>query len=66
MKKTEMGRACNTYGRENRYVQGFGGKPGKRIPLEHGRVKLKWIFEKWNRAWTDSIWLRTGTGGGLL
>ena len=26
MKKTEMGRACNTYGRENRYVERFGGE----------------------------------------
>jgi hypothetical protein len=29
---------------------------------------LKWLFEKWNGggAWTGSIWLRIGTGGGLL
>jgi hypothetical protein len=27
---------------------------------------LKWIYKKWNEAWTGSIWLRAGTGGGLL
>jgi hypothetical protein len=32
-----------------------------------GRIILKWIFEKWNeRALTGSIWLRIGTGDGLL
>jgi hypothetical protein len=29
-----------------------------------GSVKLKWVFRKW--VWTGSIWLRIGTGGGLL
>jgi hypothetical protein len=29
------------------------------------RIILKWILEKWNGAWTGSIWLRIGTGGGL-
>jgi len=32
-----------------------------------GRIILRWIFRKWDwRAWTGSIWLRIGTGGGLL
>jgi hypothetical protein len=30
-----------------------------------GRI-LKWIFKKWDEAYTGSIWLRTGTGGGIL
>jgi hypothetical protein len=35
--------------------------------LEDGRIILKWIFENWDgEAWTGSIWLRIGTGGGLL
>ena len=33
-----------------------------------GRIILKWIFEKLGGGgtWTGSIWLRVGTGGGLL
>ena len=32
-----------------------------------GRVILKRVFRKWNvGAWTGSIWLRIGTGGGYL
>jgi hypothetical protein len=31
-------------------------------PGVDGKTILKWIFEKW----TGSIWLRIGTGGGLL
>jgi hypothetical protein len=31
------------------------------------RMILRWIFRKWDRgAWTGSIWLRIGTGVGLL
>ena len=31
------------------------------------RIILKWISEKWDvRAWTGSIWLKIGTGGGFL
>jgi hypothetical protein len=26
IKKIEMGRACSTYGEENRFIQGFGGE----------------------------------------
>ena len=29
-----------------------------------GRIILRWIFRKWNVGlWTESIWLRIGTGG---
>jgi hypothetical protein len=36
-------------------------------PGVDGRIILKRIFQKWDgRAWTGLIWLRIGTGGGLL
>jgi len=32
-----------------------------------GRIILIWIFRKWDvGAWTESSWLRIGTGGGHL
>jgi hypothetical protein len=32
-----------------------------------GSIILKWIFKEWGgEAWTGLIWLRIGTGGGLL
>jgi hypothetical protein len=32
-----------------------------------GRIILRWTFRKWDvGAWTGSIWLRIGTGGGHL
>jgi hypothetical protein len=34
-----------------------------------GKIMLRWIFGKWvwrRGAWTGFIWLRIGTGGGLL
>jgi hypothetical protein len=36
-------------------------------PDVDGRIILKLIFRKWNvMAWTGSMWLRIGTGGGHL
>ena len=47
------------------------GKPGERDhlgdPDVDGRIILRWIFRKWEvGVWTESIWLRIGTGGGYL
>ena len=47
------------------------GKPEGKNHLEDrgldGRVILCWIFRKWDvGGWTGSMWLRIGTGGGLL
>jgi hypothetical protein len=30
------------------------------------RIILKWIFKKWDGAWTGFSWLRIGTDGELL
>jgi hypothetical protein len=35
-------------------------------PGVDGRIILKWFIEKWDRALTGFIFLRTGTSGGLL
>jgi hypothetical protein len=50
--------------------RGVVGKPEERdhlkVPGIDGRI-LRWIFRKWYvGAWTGSICLRIGTGGGHL
>jgi len=36
-------------------------------PGVDGAILLRWVFRKWDvRAWTGSIWRRTGTDGGHL
>ena len=36
-------------------------------PGVDGRIILRLIFRTWDvRLWTGLMWLRTGTGGGLL
>jgi hypothetical protein len=47
------------------------GKPGGKRHFEDpgidGWIILKWIFERLDRGtYTGLIWLRIGTGGGLL
>jgi len=43
-----------------------GNRPLGR-PSVDGRIILRWIFRKWDvGAWTGSICLRVGTGGGHL
>jgi hypothetical protein len=63
-----MGWACGTYGGEERCIQGFLGRPVGKKPLRKlGSRLLKQIFSEWDvGVWTGSIWLRIGTGGGLL
>jgi len=52
------------------YTECWWGNLGVRDHLEDpgidGRIILRWIFGKWEEvAWTGSIWLRIGTGGGF-
>jgi len=62
IEKNEMGGACSKYeGREEVYTRFWWGNLRERDHLEDhdgdGRIILR------GRAWTESIWLRTGTGG---
>jgi len=60
------------YGGEERRIQGFGG--GDLRERDHwgdldadGRIILRCIFRKWGvQVWTETSWLRIGTGGGHL
>jgi len=58
-------------GREEAYRRFWFGNLRERDHLEDlgvdGRIKLRWTFRKWDvRVLTGLIWLRIGTGGGLL
>jgi len=54
-----------------RCMQDYVGRSEGKNHLEYvsveGRIIFKWIFQKlYEEAWTGLIWLRIGTGGGLL
>jgi hypothetical protein len=70
VKANEVGRACSTHGREEKSVQGFGGKArGKETTrkTKAGGMGLDWILGSLaGRGWIGFDWLRTGTGGELL
>jgi hypothetical protein len=66
-----MGGPCSKYGvRRGAYRVLVRKSEGKRYledPDIDGRITLRWFFRKWDvGAWTGSIWLRTGAGGGHL
>jgi len=60
------------YGGQERCIQSFGGETLRKRdhvgdPGIDGRIISNRIFKKWDGgAWTGLIWLRIGTGGGLL
>jgi len=57
--------AYSTYVEKRVAYRVLVGKPERKRPL--GRVILKRIFKKWDgEGWTGLIWLRIGTGCGLL
>ena len=65
-----MSGACSTYGRQERYIQDFGGKHEAKRPL--GRPRCSWecdvkmdVQETGWRVWTGIFCLRVGTSGML-
>jgi hypothetical protein len=45
----QMGTAYSTYGEEERCIRGLVEKPEGKNHMENpGRIKLKWISEKWD------------------
>jgi len=64
--KNDMGGASNTYAKEERRIQGFGGDTWRKETTRE-KIILRWIIRKWDVGlWTGSSWLRIGTGGGHL
>jgi len=66
-----IGGACNTYGARRSVYRVLVGKPEGKIQL--GRPRRRWedniktdLQEVGWGAWTGSIWLGIGTGGGHL
>jgi len=56
------GEACTGFWWGNLRERDQWGDPGV-----DGRIILRRIFRKWDaRVWTESSWLRIGTGGGNL
>jgi len=69
--KNEMGGECYTMGGGKAYTGFRWENVRKRDHLEDpgvdGKMIIRWVFRKWDvRAWTGSIWLRIGRGGGDL
>jgi hypothetical protein len=66
-----VGGACGTHGRGEKRVQGFGGKPEGKRPLERPRRRWEGIGSRWTlgglagRVWNGFTWLRIGTVGGI-
>jgi hypothetical protein len=66
-----MGQACSTYGEMiNAYIVFLVGKTKGKRSFERLRRRWEYIIKmdlmKVGKVWTGFIWLRIGTGGGLL
>jgi len=67
-RRMKIGRACSTYGVEEKHIHSFGGEHVRKRPL--GRPRHRWEdnvkidFRKWDvGVLTGSNLLRTETGG---
>jgi len=64
-----MSRACSTYGERRGVYRVLVGHCEGKSPLGRPRrrreIILRWIFREWDvGAWTGSMCLRIGSGGG--
>jgi hypothetical protein len=66
----EIGGTCSIYEKEEKYIQSFVLKTGKkRTPSRSivglaGRIIIKWFLKKKNgRIWSGFIWTKKETGG---
>ena len=71
IKTNELGGPCSTYGERRGAYRVFVGQPEGRRLLERPRRRWKNnikmdLYEVGCEVWTGLIWLRIGTGGGLL
>jgi hypothetical protein len=67
--RRQIGRKCSTYGREvhtGLYWENLRVGDQLEDPDVDGRIILNWIIEKLDGGGAGLIWLRIGTGGGLL
>jgi hypothetical protein len=61
----------HVWGKGEVYARCWWGNLRERYHFEdpgvEWRIILRWSFRKWDvRAWTESMWLRIGTGRGNL
>jgi hypothetical protein len=68
IKKNEMGGACGTYGINKGVYRVLVGRTEGKRPLARPRNRREeWIYKKCKGGrLTGLIWIRLGTGGGLL
>jgi hypothetical protein len=62
-----MGREYSTHGTDEKCLQYFDWKTGRKEDLGLGvKTVLEWIIEKYDgKLWTGCIWLKIGTSGGF-
>jgi hypothetical protein len=62
-----MGGACDTYGGQQKSIQGFSGDTWGKVTTWKTQAYIKMDLREvgWG-AWATSMLLRIGTGGGLV